>query len=107
MRTLAHISDIHFGRTAPVVVEGLVKDLEGRKPTLLVASGDFTQRARERQYQAAAAFLKRLPPPQLAVPGNHHIPLFHLIRRFFFPLNRYRKNLSSGLRAAYSDDELF
>src|SRR4051794_38240399 len=73
MRTIAHISDIHFGKTDPVVVEGLVKDLEGRHPTLLVASGDFTQRARERQYRAAAAFMTRLPTPQLVVPGNHDI----------------------------------
>jgi 3',5'-cyclic AMP phosphodiesterase CpdA len=107
MRTIAHISDIHFGRTDPVVVEGLVKDLEGRHPTLLVASGDFTQRARERQYRAAAAFMGRLPTPQLVVPGNHDIPLYDIIRRFFFPLNRYRRFISSDLRPVYSDEELF
>src|SRR5688572_14058646 len=69
MRTIAHISDIHFGRVDPAVVEGLVADLSGREPSLLVVSGDFTQRARRRQYEAAAAFLKRLPTPQLVVPG--------------------------------------
>src|SRR3954469_8984258 len=103
MRTIAHVSDIHFGRTDPAVVEGLVKDLEGRNPTILVASGDFTQRAREWQYKAAADYLKRLPKPQLVVPGNHDIPLFDLIRRFFFPLNRYRKHISDDLRPAFQD----
>jgi len=107
MRTIAHISDVHFGRTDPAVVEGLVKDLSERKPTLLVVSGDFTQRARRRQYAAAAAFLKRLPSPQLVVPGNHDIPMFDIIRRFFFPLSRYRKYITDNLRPAYQDEELF
>src|SRR5215203_2252501 len=98
MRTIAHISDIHFGRTDPPVVEGLVKDLAGRHPSLLVMSGDFTQRARERQYRDAAAFMARLPGPQLVVPGNHDIPLYDVIRRFFFPLSRYRKHITPDLR---------
>ena len=107
MRTIAHISDIHFGRTDPAVVEGLARDLAERKPTVLVASGDFTQRARERQYAAAAAYLRRLPRPQVVVPGNHDIPLFDLVRRFFFPLERYRRHITPNLRPAYQDEELF
>ena len=109
MRTIAHISDIHFGKVDPAVVEGLVADLSNpaRKPTLLVVSGDFTQRARRRQYEQAAAFLGRLPTPQLVVPGNHDIPMFDVIRRFFFPLNRYRKYITRDLRPSYQDEELF
>jgi 3',5'-cyclic AMP phosphodiesterase CpdA len=106
MRTIAHISDVHFGRTDPAVVEGLVRDLSERAPTVLVASGDFTQRARGRQYAAAAAFLKRLPSPQIVVPGNHDIPMFDIVRRFFFPLQRYRKYITADLRPAYQDEEL-
>lgn len=107
MRTIAHISDIHFGRIDPAVVEGLAQDLHGRHPTLLVMSGDFTQRAREKQYRAAAEFMARLPRPQLVVPGNHDIPLFDVIRRVFFPLHRYRKHITPDLRPSYSDEELF
>ena len=106
MRTIAHISDLHFGRIDPAVVEGLVEDLSHRKPSVLVVSGDFTQRARERQYADAAAYLKRLPTPQLVVPGNHDIPLFDVIRRIFFPLHRYRKHITRDLRPVYQDDEL-
>src|SRR5436190_16940942 len=97
MRTIAHISDLHFGRLDPPVAEGLVADLADRKPSLLVVSGDFTQRAREGQFRAAADFLKRLPTPQLLVPGNHDIPLYNLIRRFFFPLDRYRRIIGDEL----------
>ncbi len=107
MRTIAHISDLHFGRTDPDVVEGLAADLTARKPDVLVVSGDFTQRARPRQYEEAAAFLRRLPTPQLVVPGNHDIPLFDVVRRVFFPLQRYRKYITKELRPVYSDDELF
>src|SRR5215207_7789687 len=107
MRTIAHISDLHFGRIDPAVVEGLVEDLSSRNPSLLVVSGDFTQRARARQYRHAAAYLQRLPTPQLVVPGNHDIPLFDVIRRVFFPLTRYRKFITTDMTPAYSDEELF
>ena len=106
MRTIAHISDLHFGRIDPPVAEGLVADLADRKPDLLVVSGDFTQRAREGQYKRAAAYLKRLPTPQLVVPGNHDIPMFDVLRRFFFPLHRYRRLITKDLRPLYRDDEL-
>jgi 3',5'-cyclic AMP phosphodiesterase CpdA len=106
MRTIAHISDLHFGRLDRAVAEGLVADLAQQKPDLLVVSGDFTQRARERQYNDAAAYLKRLPTPQIVVPGNHDIPMFDVVRRFFFPLNRYKRIITSDLRPLYRDDEL-
>ena len=107
MRTIAHISDLHFGRIDPPVVEGLAEDLASKNPSLLVVSGDFTQRARRRQYMTAAEYLKRLPSPQLVVPGNHDIPMFDVIRRFFFPLQRYRKYITKDMRPVYSDEELF
>jgi 3',5'-cyclic AMP phosphodiesterase CpdA len=106
MRTIAHISDMHFGRTDPAVVEGLVVDLASRSPSLIVNSGDFTQRARAWQYRAAAAFMSRVPAPQLCVPGNHDIPLYDLIRRFCFPLQFYRRHITPDLRPLYKDDEM-
>lgn len=107
MRKIAHISDLHFGKLDPPVADGLVGDLTERRPDLLICSGDFTQRARERQYRSAANFMRRLPSPQLVVPGNHDIPLFNVIRRFFFPLERYRRIITPDLRPVYEDDELF
>ncbi|MGH7215051.1 MAG: metallophosphoesterase family protein [Tepidisphaeraceae bacterium] len=106
MRTIAHISDLHFGRVDDSVAEGLVGDLHAQSPNLVVASGDFTQRARAKQYAAARAFLGRLPKPQLVVPGNHDIPLWDVVRRFFFPLHRYRWFISKDLRPVHEDDQL-
>src|SRR5690349_20939257 len=104
MRTIAHISDLHFDLVDPNVVEALAAELNQRAPSLLVVSGDFTQRARTGQYQQAARYLHRLPKPQLVIPGNHDIPLFDVIRRFFFPLERYKKHITSELRPLYQDE---
>ena len=107
MRTIAHVSDLHFDHIDPPVVEGLVRDLAAREPpTLLVCSGDFTQRARDGQYARAAAYMKRLPGPQLVVPGNHDIPLYNLVRRFFFPLTRYTRHITRDFRPSHQDEEL-
>lgn len=106
MRVLHHISDLHFGKLDPPVAEGLVADLTAHPCDLLVISGDFTQRARAGQYQAAANFRQRLPSPQLVVPGNHDIPLFDVFRRFGAPLQYYKRYISDDLRPFYRDDEI-
>ncbi len=106
MRTIAHISDLHFGRIDPPVAEGLVRDLAARQPSLLVVSGDFTQRARRGQYEAAAAYLKRLPQPQLVVPGNHDVPLWDFITRIFNPLGGYRRYITDNLCPVFRDEQM-
>ncbi|MDB5299727.1 MAG: metallophosphoesterase [Phycisphaerales bacterium] len=107
MRTIAHVSDLHFGRLDAPVAERLVEDLRQQTPSLLVVSGDFTQRARRRQYAQAAAFLKRLPTPQILVPGNHDVPMYDVIRRFLLPLQRYQAYITPDLFPSYLDDEMF
>ena len=106
MRTIAHISDIHFGRTDPAVVEGCVADVHAQQPSLVVMSGDFTQRARPGQFKEAMAFMRRLPSPQLVVPGNHDIPLFNVAQRFGWPLRNYHKYVTRDVRPVYQDEEL-
>ncbi|HWE04732.1 MAG TPA: metallophosphoesterase [Tepidisphaeraceae bacterium] len=105
MRMIAHISDLHFGRLDRAVAEGLVDDLHALRPSLLVVSGDFTQRARPWQFRQAADYLKRLPSPQLIVPGNHDVPV-HVIRRIFHPLKFYRQNISQELDPLFQDEEM-
>jgi 3',5'-cyclic AMP phosphodiesterase CpdA len=106
VRTIAHLSDLHFGREDPRVVEAVLQDLAASRPDLVVVSGDLTQRARRRQFQAARGFLDRLPAPVLVVPGNHDIPLFDLPRRFLRPLDRYRRLVTSDLDPLFHDDEV-
>jgi 3',5'-cyclic AMP phosphodiesterase CpdA len=105
MPIIAHISDLHFGTEEPAVAEGLLTDLTELQPTLVVNSGDLTQRARAGQFKAARAYLDRVPFPQLTVPGNHDIPLYNLIRRFFFPLSRYKKYITPNLAPRFDHEQ--
>lgn len=106
MPTLAHISDLHFGTEIPDVAAALRAELAADRPALVVISGDLTQRARSRQFAAAADYLKSLPTPQLVVPGNHDIPLFDMVRRFLTPLTRYRRHISTTLDPFFETRDL-
>ena len=106
MRTLLHLSDLHFGRIDHRVLKPLI-DLAARiKPDLVVISGDLTQRARAKQFRAAASFLAALPLPQIVVPGNHDVPLYNVIARFLYPHAGYRRYISKNLEPFYQDDEI-
>jgi 3',5'-cyclic AMP phosphodiesterase CpdA len=107
MRVIAHLSDLHFGTVIPEVAEALVADLKSLEPSLVIISGDLTQRARRGQFNDARTYLRRLPQPQLVIPGNHDVPLFDIVRRFLSPLERYREYISAELDPEFSDEELF
>ena len=106
MRTIAHLSDIHFGRVDEALVEPLIAAMEEIRPDVVAISGDLTQRARTSQFKEARAFLGRLPSPQIVVPGNHDIPLYNLAARFQRPLEKYRRYITDDLQPFYADDEI-
>ncbi len=100
MARLIHLSDLHFGAHDPRLVDAVEQRVHEEKPDLVVISGDFTQRARTDQFKDACRFLERLRDAGhdvLAVPGNHDVPLYDVLRRFLSPLTRYRR---------FIDDEL-
>jgi len=109
MATIAHLSDIHFGRHDPRLIEAIETFLSDRRPDLVVISGDLTQRARTSQYQLACEFLDRIEQhglPVLAVPGNHDVPLYDIARRFVRPLDRYKRFIDDDLCPYWENDEL-
>jgi len=106
VRIVAHISDLHFGRVDPALLEPLRHALEALAPHVLVVSGDLTQRARSRQFREARAFLDTLPTPQIIVPGNHDVPLYNVVKRFYKPLHDYERYISQDLEPAYVDEEI-
>jgi 3',5'-cyclic AMP phosphodiesterase CpdA len=107
MKTIAHISDLHFGTEQPQLAAALRSALHAMQPALVVVSGDLTQRAREGQFIAAREYLRSLPHPQLVVPGNHDVPLYDVARRFLAPLARYRRLIADEVDPLYDDGDLF
>ena len=106
MRTLVHISDIHFGRVDYATIKPLIAIVHEVHPDLVTISGDFTQRARTHQFQEARRFLDSLPGPQIVVPGNHDVPLYNFLDRFLQPLDKYRRYISDDLEPFYADEEI-
>jgi 3',5'-cyclic AMP phosphodiesterase CpdA len=106
MRTLVHLSDLHFGRVDETLLAPLAQAVASIKPDVVVVSGDLTQRARIPQFQAAREFLDTLPSPQIVVPGNHDVSLHNVVRRFLQPLDRYSRYIVDDLEPAYSDAEI-
>lgn len=106
MRTIVHLSDIHFGRVHLNLVEPLIRSVNQIKPDVVAISGDLTQRARTYQFKEARIFLDSLPQPQVIVPGNHDVPLHNPFTRFFQPLVKYRRYITEDLQPFFADDEI-
>jgi 3',5'-cyclic AMP phosphodiesterase CpdA len=106
LRTIVHLSDLHFGRSDPQLVDPLIRTILELNPTLIAISGDLTQRARSRQFQEARAFLDAFPQPKIVVPGNHDIPLYNAFYRFLRPLDKYRRYITADLQPTYADEEM-
>jgi 3',5'-cyclic AMP phosphodiesterase CpdA len=106
MRTIVHLSDLHFGRTDEALLTPLASVIAKLRPDLIAVSGDLTQRARNAEFQAARAFLDRLPKPQIIVPGNHDVPLHNVFSRFIGPLTKYLRHVTDDLEPFYADDEI-
>ena len=106
MRTIVHLSDLHFGRVDAALLAPLQRLVAQLAPDVVVVSGDLTQRARSAEFIAARAFLDTLPGPQIVVPGNHDVPLYNVVSRFLTPLVKYRRHISSDLEPMYVDDEI-
>jgi 3',5'-cyclic AMP phosphodiesterase CpdA len=106
MRVIVHLSDIHFGRLDPALVEPLVSTINGLHPDLVAVSGDLTQRARRREFAAAREFLDALPARRLVLPGNHDVPLYNVVARFARPLTRYKRAITDDLSPVYRDEQM-
>jgi 3',5'-cyclic AMP phosphodiesterase CpdA len=106
MRTVVHLSDLHFGKVDVKLLEPLRRRVLEIAPDVVVVSGDLTQRAKPEEFRQARAYLDTLPKPQVIVPGNHDIPLYNVFQRFFSPLDKYRRYISAELETSYIDGEL-
>ena len=107
MSLLVQISDPHFGTERQPVVAALTALVRAQKPSVLLLSGDITQRARAHQFAAAARFLGELGVPQrLVIPGNHDIPLFNPIARLCFPYANFARAFGANLEPEHDSPSL-
>jgi len=99
MITIVHGSDLHFGRPHDAgVAQRFLDAVDQLAPDMIVLSGDFTQRAKVREYEAAREYLDRLPPvPTVVTPGNHDVPLYRIFERIFSPFSNYRAHIHEEL----------
>lgn len=106
MRTIVHLSDLHFGRTDYATIPPLIEAVAGMRPDLVAVSGDLTQRARSSEFRDARAFLDSLPKPLIVVPGNHDVPLHNLYARFVEKLDKYKSYITPDLEPSFVDEEI-
>lgn len=107
MREILHISDVHFGPFfVPRAAEALHQLIAARRPSLVILSGDLTQRAKPRQFEEARAFVDALPVPSLCVPGNHDVPMYRVWERVFAPYGAYRRHFAEEMEPVFEDEEL-
>ena len=106
MRTLVHLSDLHFGHIDHALLEPLRRTIVELAPDVVVVSGDLTQRAKPNQFREARAFLESLPRPQIVVPGNHDVPLYNVFQRFFTPLTKFKRYITAELEPSHIDAEI-
>jgi len=106
MRTVVHLSDLHFGTEVPEIVNAVVESVAGLAPHVIAVSGDLTQRARRSQFRRARAFLDALPGAQVVVPGNHDVPLYNVLARFGNPLGGFRRHITTVAYPHFCDSEI-
>lgn len=107
MRSIFHISDVHFGPPhLEEVADGVLRHVELRRPEVVVVSGDLTQRAKPEQFRQAREFVDRIQAPTLVVPGNHDVPMYRVWERVFSPFGAYRKHFDEELEPVYRDETL-
>jgi 3',5'-cyclic AMP phosphodiesterase CpdA len=104
---LLHISDLHFGPFyVPEVGDALLRIASELEIDVIVASGDFTQRAKREQFAEARAFLDQLPRvPIIVTPGNHDVPLYRVFERVFSPYALYTEYISPELDTVFRHEE--
>ncbi|GKS74416.1 metallophosphoesterase [Acidovorax sp. SUPP950] len=92
MSVLMHLSDLHFGAHDPRVCAAVARLVKTLDVSLLVVSGDLTQRATAEQFEQAHAFIAGLGVPhRLVMPGNHDVPLFAWWERLGRAYRRYER----------------
>ncbi|QUL37252.1 metallophosphoesterase [Erythrobacter sp. JK5] len=102
---LFHTSDIHFGIEDRAALARVAEAVERERPDAVICTGDLTQRAKHREYRAAAQWFASLGVPVWLDPGNHDMPYYSPWERFTDPYRRYRR-LDDQVGAGFESDDV-
>ena len=91
MTRLFHISDLHFGLEDPVALAWFADCVRREAPDAVLITGDLTMRARSHEFAAACDWIAALDVPVTVEVGNHDLPYFNPVARFFRPYARIRR----------------
>lgn len=89
-RLIFHLSDIHFGLENTRALDWVRNEISRRAPDAVAITGDLTMRARHREFAAAKDWINSLDAAVTVEVGNHDMPYFNPIERFFAPYRRFR-----------------
>lgn len=90
MTRFFHISDLHFGLEDRAALAWFTDCVRREGPDAVLITGDLTMRARSREFAAACDWIGALGAPVTVEVGNHDLPYFNPVERFFFPYRRIR-----------------
>ena len=90
MTRLFHISDLHFGLEDPAALGWFRECVRREQPDAVLITGDLTMRARTHEFAAACDWIGALDVPVTVEVGNHDLPYFNPVERFFWPYRRIR-----------------
>jgi 3',5'-cyclic AMP phosphodiesterase CpdA len=85
---LFHLSDVHFGLEDTRALDWVRREIADQRPHAVAITGDLTMRARQHEFDAACAWIRALEAPVTVEVGNHDLPYFNPIQRFFDPYQR-------------------
>jgi len=91
MKRLFHISDLHFGLEDHKALDWFARCVRVERPAAVLITGDLTMRARSREFAAACDWIAALDVPVTVEVGNHDLPYFNPVARFFRPYARIRR----------------
>ena len=91
MTRLFHISDLHFGLEDRAALDWFRECVRREQPDAVLITGDLTMRARSHEFAAACDWIEALDVPVTVEVGNHDLPYFNPLARFFWPYRRIRR----------------
>lgn len=103
---LFHISDVHFGVENRAALAEVAAAVRKERPHALVCTGDVTQRATHRQYEAAAEWFGQFDVPVWIDPGNHDMPYYNMWERLTDPYRRFRQLQDAVAVSQFETDDV-